>query len=308
MKVVVTGARGMVGASFLNSWARIRPQDDVIAVTRDVVDLTDRAAVRDFVARHKPDLIVHTAAHVDGIASKLTHPTEYLLDNLLIDTSVVAAAIDARVPSLMYISSAVIYPVDAPQPLDETLLLSGRLEEVNEGYGLAKVVGTKLCEYASKEHGFAYRALVLPNLYGPGDTFDAATGHLIAAILSKVHAAKANNEESVVIWGDGQSRREFTFTPDATDWLAQNAEAMGDWPVVMNMGPGSDHTIDEYYEAAREIIGFEGTFDHDTTKPSGTRQRLLDSSIAGKFGWNPPTSIVSGMTQTYESMIAARGE
>jgi GDP-L-fucose synthase len=308
VKVVVTGARGMVGASFLDSWSRIRPNDEVFAVTRDVVDLIDGAAVRELVASHKPDLIVHSAAHVDGIANKLAHPTEYLLDNVLIDTSVIGAAIDARVPSLMYISSAVIYPEDAPQPLGEALLLSGRLEEVNEGYALAKVVGTKLCEYASKEHGFAYRALVLPNLYGPGDTFDAETGHLIAAILSKVHAAKANSEDSVVIWGDGQSRREFTFTPDATDWLAQNAGAMGDWPVIMNLGPGMDHTIDEYYETAREIIGFTGDFDHDTTKPSGTRRRLLDSSIAGKFGWKPPTSIVSGMTQTYESMIAVRGE
>ncbi|MET0734697.1 MAG: NAD-dependent epimerase/dehydratase family protein [Microbacterium sp.] len=303
MKALLTGAGGMLGRSIVRAWHDRRPDDELVQVARADIDLRDRAATAELFAREAPDLVIHAAAVIGGIAAKQAHPMRYLLENLLIDSSVIAAGTAAVIPRMIYIGSAAAYPEHAAQPLTPDALLTGALEPANESYGLAKIAGIKLCELASAEFGVAYRVVMPSNLYGPDDHFDTGAGHMIAAALTKVAAAHAERAPSVAIWGDGQSRREFTYAPDLADWLVEQADEVDSWPAVMNVGVGVDHTIDHYYRTAAAVVGYEGAFVHDLDKPNGARGRLLDSTPARERGWAPPTSLHDGMSAAYAALL-----
>ncbi len=233
----------------------------------------------------------------------MAHPTRYLLDNVLIDSSVLSSALELGVERFVYVSSGAIYPEQADQPISEGAILGGRLESANEGYALAKIVAGKTCAYASAELGFAYRVIAPSNLFGVHDTFALGHAHLIAAAIAKTHAAKVSRAETVSVWGDGMARREFTFASDLADWLATTFDSIADWPELLNLGVGVDHSIRDYYEAAKVVVGFEGRLEYDTSKPSGVQQRLLDSSVARSLGWNPTTSLIEGMAAMYTTYL-----
>jgi GDP-L-fucose synthase len=268
-------------------------------VTRADVDLRDRDATRALIGAAEVDLVIHAAAKVGGIQAKIAEPTTYLLDNLLLDTSVLAGARDSGVRDVLYIASAAVYPEHYRQPFREGDVLAAPLEPANEGYAIAKIAGLKLCEYISRESGFHYRVAVPSNLYGPGEDHSLSHGHLVAAALAKVHTAKTEGASTVSIWGDGTARREFTYVVDLAEWIVEQADRLEGWPPVLNLGEGRDHSITEYYEAAAAVVGFEGTFEYDTSKPAGMHQRILDSSAARRLGWNPRTSIADGMAEAY---------
>lgn len=293
----------MLGGSIAQAWRLTRPADELEVITRAAVDLRDRSATRELVARIQPDIVLHAAARVGGIMAKLAHPTEYLLDNLLIDTSVIGAAIEAGVPKLLYIGSAAMYPEHYRQPFVEGDVLAAPLESANEGYAIAKIAATKLCEYASREHGFHYRVAVPSNLYGPGDDYSLSAGHLVAAAIAKIHAAHVAGDATVTIWGDGTARREFSYAPDLAAWLVSQADRLEQWPALVNLGVGTDQSIAEYYELARTVVGYRGQFSYDTTKPAGMHQRILDSSVAASLGWAPPTTLLDGMTEAYARFL-----
>lgn len=298
----------MLGSNIAEQWALRRPSDELHTLTRDDVDLRDKAATLEVVRRIQPDSIIHAAAVVGGIAAKLAKPTTYLLDNLLLDSSVIAAAIELAVPELLYIGSAAVYPESYRQPFVEADILAAPLEPANEGYALAKIAGIKLCEYASQEFGFDYRVALPSNLYGTNDNYSLTHGHLIAAAIAKVHTAHVNGDPSVLIWGDGTARREFTFATDLAGWLVTQVGLLGSWPTRINLGVGVDHTITEYYEAAKSAVGYAGSFSYDVEKPSGMQQRILDSSLARNLGWSPQTSLEHGMAAVYQSYLAAQQE
>lgn len=298
----------MLGSSIVEQWEARRPADELHLLTRDDVDLRDRDATRSAVAHVQPDSIIHAAAVVGGIAAKKANPTKYLLDNLLLDSSVISAAIEARVPELLYIGSAAVYPEVYRQPFVESDLLAAPLEPANEGYAIAKIAGIKLCEYASAEYGFDYRVALPSNLYGPNDDYSLSHGHLVAAAIAKVHAAHVAGDPTVVIWGDGMARREFTYSTDLAEWLVSQIGRLGAWPRRLNLGVGHDHSITEYYEAARSVVGYTGGFEYDTDKPAGMKQRILDSGMAHSLGWSPQTSLEDGMTRVYRSYLAAQQE
>jgi GDP-L-fucose synthase len=306
VKVVLTGARGMLGSSIREAWLRARPQDELVGLGRADVDLRDAGAVRSLLADLAPGAVIHAAARVGGIGDKLAHPTGYLHDNLAIDVSVIAAALEASVGELLYIGSAAIYPESAPQPIVASALLEGPLEGANEPYALAKLTGAKLCEYAAREHGVAYRVAVPSNLYGIHDHFDLGSAHLVAAALAKVHAARAAGSGSVEVWGDGSARREFTFASDLAGWLVGQVGHLSGWPDRLNLGAGVDHTIAEYYEVAADVVGFTGDLQFDATKPAGVARRLLDSGPARALGWNPPTSLRDGMSAVYAQFLSTQ--
>jgi len=294
----------MLGSAIADQWAKLRPDDELVPLTRATVDLRDAVATERALADIKPDAVVHAAARVAGIAEKLAHPATYLQQNLQLDSSVISASIAQGIPELLYISSGAIYPADLPQPLSEDDLLAGTLESANEGYALAKITGGKLCEYASREFGFAYRAAVPSNLYGPGDSFGAGRAHLVASTIVKAHDAVATGAPTIDVWGDGTARREFTYSLDLAQWLVGQVGSLEAWPALLNLGVGFDHSIREYYEAAARVAGFTGDLVYDTSKPSGVMQRLLDSSRARELGWNPTTTLDEGYTACYESFVA----
>lgn len=289
----------MLGRSIAQQWRLKRPDDDLVVATRAEVDLRDREATRAFFDAASPDVVIHAAAKVGGIVAKIAEPTTYLLDNLLLDASVLSVSRESGIRDVLYIASAAVYPEHYRQPFVESDVLAAPLEPANEGYALAKIAGLKLCEYISREFGYNYRVAVPSNLYGPNDDYSLSHGHLIAAALAKVHAAKAAGAPTVDIWGDGTARREFTYVVDLAEWIVDQITNLAQWPDLLNLGQGRDHSITEYYQAAAETVGFTGSFDYDTTKPAGMHERILDSSAARALGWNPTTSIRDGMAEAY---------
>ena len=293
----------MLGTSIAERWRLTRPGDQLLPVTRQDIDLRDPAAVDALLRETAPDAIVHAAAVVGGITAKLDRPTPYLLDNLALDSAVLRGAIDHEVPEFLYIGSGAMYPEQTSQPIPESALFTGPLEPANEGYALAKIAAAKVCEYASRQFGFAYRAVAPSNLYGPNDDYSLGHGHLIAATIAKVHGAKVAEAPSVTVWGDGTARREFTYAPDLADWLVAQVGSLDRWPSLLNVGAGTDRTIAEYYEIAREVVGFTGDFVFDVDKPAGAARRLLDSSAARELGWAPQTAIADGMAACYAHFL-----
>lgn len=304
MKVVITGSNGMLASSIREQWAASRPDDELVGITRADVDLRDRPGTSALLTELQPDIILHCAAKVGGIAANVAHPTEFLLDNLLLDSAVIGSAIELGVPRLLYVGSSCMYPRDYRQPLVEGDILAAPLEPTNEGYAIAKIAGAKLCEYASSELGLDYRTIIPSNLYGPKDDYHSGRSHLIAAAVSKVHAAKASGADQVEIWGDGTARREFTYVGDLAGWIVAGVDELPSWPSVLNVGCGYDRTVTEFYELAKEVIGYEGQFVYDTSKPTGMHQKLMDSSLARSLGWNPTTDLRDGIRHAYEVFLA----
>ncbi|WP_371228467.1 GDP-L-fucose synthase family protein [Roseovarius sp. 2305UL8-3] len=298
MKVLLTGGRGMVGRAIQDHTSAAR--HEIAAPTSDDLDLLDRAAVVAFVAEEQPDLVIHAAGRVGGIQANMAHKAGFLTDNLDMGVNTVKAAQAAGVPRLINLGSSCMYPHDAPNPLQEESLGKGQLEPTNEGYGLAKLSVARLCAFVSEENpALAYKTLMPCNLYGLHDKFDPNVSHLVPAIIRKVHEAKESSAETVEIWGDGTARREFMFSGDLADGIWSAAERFEDLPDFMNIGLGHDHSVNDYYVEAARVIGWEGDFTHDLTKPTGMRQKLVSVARQEAFGWSPKTSLSEGISLTY---------
>lgn len=295
----------MLGRSIAAQVTAQRPADELVAVTRNEVDLRDRVATRRFFEQAAPDAIIHAAAKVGGIGAKLAEPTVFLLDNLLLDSSVLSAAIELRIPDFLYVGSAAVYPAEYDHPFVEDDILTGHLEEANEGYAVSKIAAIKLCEYVTRQYGLNYKSVLPSNLYGIHDHFELSNAHLVAATLAKVHAAKRDGSDVVSVWGDGTARREFTYSVDVAAWLVDQVDKLAEWQGTLNLGCGADHSVAEFYEVAKEVIGFEGALEFDTSKPSGVPQRLIDSSAARALGWFPTTSLREGMAATYADYLTS---
>ncbi len=302
MRILVTGARGMLGGAIARRLVEVHGPQEVLRPTSGELDLRDAKAVRDYFRDNAVDTVVHAAAKVGGIQDRLDRPSSYLLDNLKIDTSVLSACIDARIQGALYIGSAAIYPALTDQPIRESALMTGLLEPALEPYALAKIAGSRFCEYASKEFGLDYRVAIPSNLYGPGEQIEPGRSHLAGAAILKCHAAMSSGDSSVEVWGDGTARRELTFVGDIATWLADHLGETQDWPSLLNVGSGTDHTVREIYEVAAQVTGFTGEFVFDASKPVGVKQRLLDSSTADALGWRATTSLEDGFAQSYAAM------
>lgn len=303
MRVLITGAAGMLGRALSEAWRDVRSGDTLIESTRADMDLRDSSAVAAAVKVIAPDVVIHAAARVGGIAANIAAPAEFLSDNLRIDTSVIGAALHADVEKFVYLGSSCMYPRDYRQPLVETDILQAPLEPTNEGYALAKIAGAKLCAYASLEHGVNYRVIIPSNLYGPHDHFGSAASHLVAAALHKAHLAKQSCADAIDVWGDGTARREFTYVGDLAGWIVENIGQVADWPETMNVGLGKDYSVREFYEAALRAVDYQAELKFDPSKPAGMKRKLMDSSLARQHGWNPRTDIEQGMVRTYSAYL-----
>ena len=298
-KIYVAGHTGLLGSS-LACKLRMHGRDNLLLRTRQEVDLTRDEAVNRLMRSEKPDVVILLAAKVGGIQANVSDPVGFLVENLKINNNVISSALDAGVQHLIYIGSSCMYPKDFESRLKEEHLLAAPLEPTNEGYALAKICGAKLCEYCSRQYGVDYKTLIPCNLYGPGDHFDPGSSHLIAAIIDKIHRAKAKGEETITIWGDGSAHREFLYVQDLADFIFDCLEFMDKLPNYLNVGYGQDHTVLEYYSMAAEVMGYEGKFAFDTSRPVGMAAKLLDSSQAYLYGWNPKTDPREGIRKTYD--------
>ena len=298
MKVFLTGGRGMVGRAVQDDPAAAG--HDIIAPSSADLDLTDRRAVMAAVAEAKPDLVIHAAGKVGGIQANMADKAGFLTDNMDMGLNIVLAAQAAGVPQLLNLGSSCMYPHDASNPLAEESLGKGELEPTNEGYGLAKLAVARLCAFLSEQHeGLSYKTLMPCNLYGLHDKFDPARSHLVPAIIRKVHEAKVAGAPSVEIWGDGTARREFMFAGDLADGIWTAAQRFDDLPGFMNIGLGHDHSINDYYAIAADVIGWQGNFTHDLSKPTGMQQKLVSVERLEAFGWQAQHSLAEGLALTY---------
>jgi GDP-L-fucose synthase len=297
----------MVGAAVRRA-AAARRDLEIVAPPRAALDLLDAAAVRDAMRALRPDCVLHLAARVGGIHANIADPVGFYRDNVLINTHVVDAALAAGVERLLNLGSSCMYPADVAGALREDMLLTAPLEPTNEGYALAKIGAARHCAYVAQSLGFAYRTVIPCNLYGPGDAFDPARSHLVAAAVKKVVDARAAGAEAVTVWGDGQARREFLHVDDLAAFLVGVLGREETLPDMVNVGYGEDFTVDDYHRMAADAADWRGRLDHDLSRPVGMRRKLMDVSRARALGWRPRVAPRDGIAQTvahYSAQAAA---
>lgn len=305
MKTYIAGHRGMVGAAIHRRLAARGA--DVITRSHAELDLTNQAAVAEFLAQTRPDAVILAAAKVGGIHANNTYPAEFIYENLMIEANVIHQAFRAGVRKLLFLGSSCIYPRGAPQPMAEDALLTGVLEPTNEPYAIAKIAGIKLCESYNRQYGTDYRSVMPTNLYGPGDNFHPDNSHVLPALLRRFHEAAHEGRDEVVIWGSGTPHREFLHVDD----MAEAALFVMDLPTEeyqantepmlshINVGTGEDVSILELAHLIAEVTGFKGRIAFDTSKPDGTPRKLMDVSRLSRMGWRAATPLAEGVRQTY---------
>lgn len=301
MRIFITGGGGLAGRNILE---RLREEHEVLAPSHKELDLLNETAVSRYIRERKPDVVIHCAGIVGGIQANIRQPVRFLVENFELGKNVILAAADAGIPRVINLGSSCMYPRAAQNPLREDLILKGELEPTNEGYAIAKIAVQRLCSYLNRERpGLSYKTLMPCNLYGKWDKFDPGRSHMIPAVIRKLHEAKVEGRESVDIWGTGRVRREFMYAGDLADFVDYALARFDSMPEVLNVGPGFDHTIDEYYRTIASVVGYTGTFRHDETKPEGMEQKLVDISSLARFGWKAGTSLVDGIRMTYDYFL-----
>ena len=302
-KIWVAGHRGMVGGAVAR---RLESEGcDLLLAGRDVVDLCDQSAVRAWMADNLPDCIVVAAAKVGGIHANNVAPVDFLQDNLVIQSNILAAAHRYDVERLLFLGSSCIYPKFAAQPIREDSLLTGALEPTNEWYAIAKITGIRLCQAYRKQYGRDWISAMPTNLYGPGDNYDLETSHVLPALLRKFHEAKVSGAGEVVLWGSGAPLREFLHCDDLADALVFLLKNYSEYEHI-NVGSSSEVTIKGLAETIAKVVGCDAKLVFDSSRPDGTPRKLMDSSRLHKLGWNSVRSLEEGIASTYQHWLASQ--
>ncbi len=314
--VYVAGHQGLVGSALV-AGLKSKGESKLILQTRQELDLLEQEQVRRFFAEQKPASVFLAAAKVGGIHANHTYPAEFIYENLMIQSHIIDAAYRNDVDRLLFLGSSCIYPKFAPQPMKEESLLTGALEPTNEPYAVAKIAGIKMCQSYNRQYGTRYLALMPTNLYGPGDNFDLENSHVLPALIRRFHDAKEQGLAAVTVWGTGTPRREFLFVDD----MAQASLFLMDLPErqflslvgdsvtpLVNIGFGSDVSIRELAELIREIVGYTGRLEFDTSRPDGTFQKLLDVARMKSLGWQAQITLADGIAKTYAWFLAHQND
>jgi GDP-L-fucose synthase len=295
-RVWVAGHRGLVGSALVR---RLQYEDcEILTTPRQQTDLRNPEQVDRWLRDSRPQAVIVAAAKVGGIHANDTRPAEFIYDNLMIEANIVEAARQARVEKLVFLGSSCIYPRMAPQPIPESALLTGPLEPTNEWYAIAKIAGIKLCQAYRRQYGCDFISVMPTNLYGPGDNFDVLQGHVIPALMVKIHHAKETGAETVDIWGTGKALREFLYVDDAADGIVHALKTYSGLEHV-NLGTGEEIPIHDLAGLMARIIGFRGRLNFDAGKPDGTPRKVMDVARLRGLGWQAATGLEQGLRQTY---------
>ena len=300
-KIYIAGHRGMVGGAILRNLTA-KGFQNIITRTSGQLDLRNQPEVNDFFAAEKPDYVFLAAARVGGIYANSTFRAEFLYDNLMIEANIINAAAKNDAAKLMFLGSSCIYPKMAPQPLKEDYLLTGTLESTNEPYAIAKIAGIKLCEAYRSQYGCNFISVMPTNLYGIGDNYDLKNSHVLPALIRKMHEAKINNAEEVVVWGTGTPKREFLFADDLAEACSF---LMGNYneEQLINIGTGQDQSIADLATLIKDIVGFKGKIVFDSTKPDGTPRKLMDVTKLHNIGWKHTIELKEGIQLAYRDFL-----
>lgn len=294
--VYIAGHRGLVGSALVRKF-QAEGFTNLLVRSHNELNLMDRAATFDFVVGARPQVVIDAAARVGGIMANNTYPADFLSENLQIQVNLLDAAVAARVPRLLFLGSSCIYPKFAPQPIQESALLTGPLEPTNDAYAIAKIAGILQVQAVRRQHGLAWISAMPTNLYGPGDNFSPSGSHLLPALIRRYEEAKASGAPSVTNWGTGTPRRELLHVDDLASACLYLLEHF-DGPEHVNVGTGVDHSISEIAEMVVAAVGYTGETDWDPTKPDGTPRKLLDISTLRGMGWRPKTPLREGIEAT----------
>jgi GDP-L-fucose synthase len=296
-RIYVAGHRGLAGSAILR---RLKSEgfENIVTRTHAELDLTRQAETEAFFAAERPEYVFLAAAKVGGILANNTRRADFIRDNLLVQTHAIDAAWRNGARKLLFLGSSCIYPKLAPQPMQESALLSGYLEPTNEPYAIAKIAGIKMAEAYRSQYNFDAISLMPTNLYGPGDNFDLDGSHVLPALLRKFHEATVANAPTVTMWGSGTPLREFLHVDDlasAAVFLMQNYSSSD----IVNAGSGDEVSIADLARLISEVVGYRGEIVHDLSKPDGTPRKLLDTSRLFGLGWKPEMSLREGIASTY---------
>ncbi len=298
-RVWVAGHRGMVGSAVVRRLAR-EPIGQLILATSSEVNLTRQTETEEFVLSQRPDVAIVAAARVGGIHANRSAQADFLYENTMIAANCLNACRLADVGKVVVLGSSCIYPAEAEQPIREEYLLTGPLEETNEGYAIAKIAALELGKMLRRQYGMDVISLMPTNLYGPGDNYDLATSHVVPALLRKAHEAKETRAPTLTLWGSGRPRREFLHADDLADAVVFALTHYSD-EGHLNVGTGKDISILELAEMIAGIVGWQGDFVFDTTMPDGTYRKLLDVSKLNSLGWAASIPLREGLESTYRA-------
>lgn len=307
-KIYIAGHRGLAGSAIMRELER-QGFTNIVVRTHAELNLEDAGATLKFFEQEKPAVIFLAAAKVGGIHANNTYPVDFLMSNLLIEANICRAAYTTKVDRLIFLGSSCIYPRDCPQPIKEEYLLTGPLEATNRPYALAKIAGVEMCWSYNRQHGTRWLAAMPTNLYGPGDSYDLNNSHVLPALVRKMHEAKNADAKEVVLWGTGKPMREFLYVDDLANALVflatledQKYNTLVDPALcpLINVGTGTDLTIRELAETVAEVVGYQGKFIQDTSKPDGTMRKVMDVSKIQSLGWRSSTSLKDGIAMTYQ--------
>lgn len=295
--IYVAGHNGLVGSALVRS-LKMHGYHNIITVEKSRLDLRNQMSVKRFFAVQKPEYVFLAAAKVGGINYNKNYPADFIYDNIAIQTNVIHSSYENKVKKLMFLGSACIYPKVTEQPIKEEYLLTSSLEETNEGYALAKIVGLKMCQKYKEQYDFNAISVMPANLYGINDNFNIDQCHVIPAMIHKFHNAKINNINEVTLFGDGSPTREFLHVDDLAEALIFLMNNYDD-PYHINIGSGKEYTIKELAEIVSKVVGYNGKINWDPTKPNGTPRRKLDTSRLDNLGWSASIELESGIDDTY---------
>lgn len=319
-KIYIAGHRGLVGSAIVEK-LKAKGYQYLVTRTHSELDLTNQQDVVDFFKAEKPKFVFLAAAKVGGIHANNTYPAEFIHENLSIQTNVIHQAYLNGVKRLLFLGSSCIFPKEAPQPMKEQHLLTGPLEPTNRPYALAKIAGIEMCWSYNRQYGTQYLAVMPTNLYGPGDNYHPENSHVIPALIRKFHEAKISNAPQVMVWGSGKPMREFLYNQDMADacvflmqlddakyqsLLGSDESKTGQFePPLINIGYGSDVTIQQLAETIKIVTGYEGKIVFDASKPDGTMKKLMDSSKLNAMGWQPSIDLKTGLASAYSDFVKA---
>lgn len=293
-KIFVAGHNGLVGSAIIRKLTEFG-YTNIITRTKKELDLTNQRDVDLFFGYNSIDYVFLAAAKVGGIKYNNEFPSDFIVENIQIQTNIITSAYKHKVKKLLFMGSACIYPKITPQPIKEEYLLTAPLEETNDAYAIAKIAGAFMCQKYKKQYGFNCISVMPTNLYGIGDRFNISHGHVIPGLINKFISAKENNEQSVICWGDGSPTREFLFSDDMADaciFLMNNYDS----EELINIGIDNEITIKDLAEKIQKIVGFEGEIVWDTSKPNGTPRRKLCNEKLYSLGWRPKTNLDQGLS------------
>ena len=302
-KIFLAGHNGLVGSSIFIK-LKLLGFENIITINKKKLNLINQRDVFAFLKKTKPDIVINAAARVGGINANNKYRAEFIYENLSIQNNIIHGCFLNKIKNLIFLGSSCVYPKNCKQPIKEEYLLTGPLEKTNEPYSIAKISGIKMCESYNFQYKTNYKCLMPANTYGPNDNYDFESSHFFPAIINKVYLAKTRNKKFITLWGSGKAKRELIYVDDIADaciyFMNKNIKE-----VVINIGTGNAMSISEYAKFVIKELNANLKVRFDKSKPDGTPIKVLDISLAKKYGWYPKTNLKTGFRLTYKSFLEA---